>query len=222
LEESLKIKDEVGTPSEHVAAIKKNLVRISSNSFEYPFKDVSSVDYHEIVQWVAKKHGISKEIINREPTFILERLVFEQVFKEMWDKLSVVQRRELLKKIDTSGQLDTVTLAAMGGTAILASLAATSYFAGFAFYTTMSTTICSVAGSLGVTLPFAAYTGASSAVAFLSGPFGWTLIAIAATGFFALLGRADLRQTTEFVVQMHSIKVIALQKSGLDIPTPTR
>ena len=171
---------------------------------------------------VAKKHEVSKEAINQETTFILERLVLEQVFKEMWDKLSADQKRELLKKIDTSGQLDTETLTAMGGTAALAALATTTYLTGFAFYTTMSTVIHGVAGFVGVTVPFAAYAGASSTVAFLSGPFGWALISIAAVGNIALLGRADLREVTEFVIQMHSIKVVALQESGLEVPGPTR
>lgn len=221
LEQSLKLKNQVGTQPVRVAAIKKDVVWESSNVILYPLKDVETVDYHKIVQWVAKKHGVSNVAIDQEPTFILERLVLEQIFKEMWDKLSADQKRELLKKIDTSGQLDTETLAAMGGTAALAALATTTYLTGFAFYTTMSTVIHGVAGFVGVTVPFAAYVGASSTVAFLSGPFGWTLISIAVVGNLALLGRADLREVTEFVIQMHSIKVVALRNSGLEVPGPS-
>jgi len=220
LEKSLKLKDSAGTSSERVAAIKRDLVWESSNLFEYPLRDNSSVDYHKIVKWVAKKHGVSLEAIDREPTFILERLIFEQVFKDMWDKLTIAQRLELLNKIDTPGQLDAKAIAAVGGTAALAALATTTYFAGFAFYTTMSTVICSMAGFFGVTLPFVAYTGASTALAFLSGPFGWTLIAITAAGNLALLGRANLREVTEFVIQMHSLKVVVLKNSGTVMPEP--
>jgi uncharacterized protein YaaW (UPF0174 family) len=222
LEKSLDLNVGGGGTASRVQAVKKRLVWESSHIATYPFKDTNSVNYHQVVQWVAAKHGVPATRVNSESTFILERLIFEQVFKDMWDRLKPEQRRELLKRIDTRGQLDTATIATLGGTAALATLATTVYFAGFAFYATMSTVIATVAGVFGVAVPFGTYMGASGVVAFLSGPVGWALVAIGAAGSLALLGRADLKSTTAFVVQMHCLKVAALQNSGSKIPDPKR
>jgi uncharacterized protein YaaW (UPF0174 family) len=218
LEYSLNLASERNNLPERITAIQKDFIWESSNIAHYPFRDTDQVDYHKTVQWVAKKQGIPKEICERESTFILERRIFENIFRDMWEKLTVDQRTELLIKIDTRGQLDIQTLSAASGTAALATLATTAYFAGFTFYTTMSTAIFSVAGIFGVSLPFGAYAGASTAVAVLSGPVGWALVALGAAGSVALLGRADLRETTAFIIQVHTLKAAALKNSGWDIP----
>jgi uncharacterized protein YaaW (UPF0174 family) len=199
--------------------IKKEFVWHSSNILAYPFKDTDEVDYHSVVQWVAKKHGVDSRFIDSDPTFILERRVLEKVFVQLWDGLTPEQRQELIAKIDPENKLSGVEVANLGGTAALAALAGTTYLSGFAFYTTMSTVIATVAGWAGVTLPIGVYTGASATVAFLTGPVGWVLIGIGAT---ALMGRADLKETTAFVLQMHSLKVVALERSHWAIPEPER
>jgi hypothetical protein len=110
----------------------------------------------------------------------------------------------------------------MSGTAMIALLATTVYFAGFAFYATMSTAIAAAAGILGITLPIGVYTGAAALVAILSGPVGLVIVGLGTAGSVVLLGRANLKKTTAFVLQMHGLKVAALQNSGITIPEPVR
>ncbi len=88
-------------------------------------------------------------------------------------------------------------------------------FTGFAFYTTMSVTIATVAGAVGVTLPIATYTTASSVVGILSGPVGWAILGVAALGGLALAGRANLQKTTALIDQIHALKVEALIAAGV-------
>jgi hypothetical protein len=49
----------------------------------------------------------------------------------------------------------------------------------------------------------------------LSGPVGWVLIALGTTAGIALLGRADWKKCAVFVIQMHLLKVQALQAAGV-------
>jgi uncharacterized protein YaaW (UPF0174 family) len=94
-------------------------------------------------------------------------------------------------------------------------LSATAAFSGFAFYTTMSVTIATVALAAGVTLPFVAYAGASTLVGVLSGPVGWAIMGMAALGGAALAGRADPQKTTALIAQLHALKVEALIAAGV-------
>jgi uncharacterized protein YaaW (UPF0174 family) len=202
--------------------VKEQFIWKSSNIATYPFKDKEKIDYHSIVKWVAGKYGVKNDYINNDTTFVLERRILEKVFTDIWDKLTPNQRKELLSKIDKNGTLDIASISTLSGGAALAALATTTYFAGFAFYTTMSTVMCTVAGFFGVTLPFAAYTGTASLAAFLSGPIGWAIIATAVGAGVLLLGRADYQETSAFIIQMHMIKVSAYKNSHWDIPIINR
>jgi len=199
-----------------VQEVQKQALWISSNILTYNFKDETALNYHELATWVASSAGVNKNIIRYEPTFVVEREIWKQIFVESWDKITPDQRVELLKKIDANGQIkDKAAIAALGGAGALTALATTTYFAGFAFYTTMSVTISTVAGFLGITLPFAAYAGASSVVAFLSGPVGWAIAGLAALGAVALAGRANVKKTAAFILQIHALKVAALMEAGV-------
>lgn len=192
--------------------IEAKLLWISSNVLTYP---ISKLDYHYCVTWVANKAGIEASLVSKAPTFALEREILKSLFADIWDKLTPGQRQELLQKIDPNGQLQNkAALVAMTGAGVLAALSSTVVFSGFAFYSTMSVTISTVAGFVGLTLPFAAYSGASSLVAFLSGPVGWALLAVAATAGVAVAGRADVKKTTAFICQLHMLKVAALVEDG--------
>ncbi len=174
------------------------------------------IDYHEVVKWVAGKLDIEEKKIESYSTFLLEREILEQMFVKIWDGLSKEQREQLLNQLDPNGKIqDKVGIAALSGAAALAALSATVYFTGFAFYTTMSVVIHTVAGFFGLTIPFAGYMGASSLVAILSGPVGWALIALGAIAGIALLGRANWKKCAAFVIQMHLLKVQALQAAGV-------
>ena len=199
-----------------VREIQKQLLWVSSNVFPYWFRNESTWNYHELVRGCAGEAGVSKDKIRDLSSFHLEREMQLQIFAQLWDKLTPAQRLELLEKIDPNGNIkDKAGLALMVGSRALSLLALTAYFTGFAFYTTMSVTISTVAGFFGITLPFAVYSGASAVVAFLTGPVGWAIIAVASTGGIALAGRANSKKTAAAILQLHALKVAALIKSGV-------
>ena len=210
--------DEFGdlTRAERLGEIHEQILWLSSSIFSYPFKSVENINYHNVVVWVANKVGIPKDEARFTTTFDLEKRILEQQFVAMWDKLDDTKRAALLDEIDPSGrEINSVSIAGMSGAAALATLSTSVYFAGFAFYSTMSTVLCAVAGWVGVTLPFAAYTTVSSTVAILSGPVGWAIGAVFLAGALAVwAGQADVRQTTATVMQIHCMKAGALYGVG--------
>ena len=109
-------------------------------------------------------------------------------------------------------------MAAMAGGAAVSALGATVAFSGFAFYTTMSATMATVAGWFGATLSFGTYTTASSTVAFLAGPVGWTIAAVGLGGGAVMAGWPDSQKTINFVVAAHLIKATWAEADGLTIP----
>ncbi len=199
-----------------VEAIHREILWQSSSIFTYPVKSLEDIDYHDLVVWCANKVNIPKSQARFTSSFDLERQIVEKQFVELWDKLDEQQRTELLRTIDPSGEIeDAAAIVAMSGTAALAALSATVYFSGFAFYTTMSVVICTVAGWFGVTLPFAAYMTASSTMAVLTGPIGWAIGAICLAGAIAAwAGQANIRKTTATVMQLHCMKAGALYGAG--------
>jgi uncharacterized protein YaaW (UPF0174 family) len=197
--------------------IKKEVRYVASNIATYPFREKLDYDYHiEIVSWVAKQYGVNRALVESKSTFYLEHMILCALFTELWDKLTPKQRTELLSRIEQQDKIkDKAGLALAGGAVALAALSTTVYFAGSAFYLTMSTVIYSAAGFFGATIPFSAYMASSSTVATLSGPVGWAIFGIAATGAVLFLGRADRMKSAAFVTQLHMIKVMALNESGM-------
>jgi hypothetical protein len=209
----------VGKPNDtfNVAAIKAQVVWLASNVVIYPFRDKTDCNYHEyILQWLASEYDVEKRYQLAAPSFVLERRILDSIFVQIWDKLTPVQRRQILDSIDKEGAIkDKAGIALAGGAAALAALSATVFFAGFAFYTSMSIVICATAGFFGVAVPggFAAYAGASYTAGVLSGPVGWAILGLAALGSVAIFGRANATKTAAFVTQMHLLKVQSLENS---------
>ena len=196
--------------------IKEQLVWQSSHWISYPFKDKENVNYDEIVRWVAKKYDISG--IETKSTIRIERLILSKMFADIWDKMTAEQRKAALEKMQNNSKIDNIAgISLLSGSAALATLSTTVAFSGFAFYTGMSSLLCSAASVLGVTLPFATYVGASSTVAVLTGPVGWALIAVGAAVGAGFIGMPDYQKTAQMIVAIHLIKVDAIQKSGLKI-----
>ena len=196
--------------------IQKHALWLSSNILTYPFRDETQLNYHELVTRVAGETGVTQSTVQKAPTFALERELHKLLFAKMWDELNAKQRAELLAKVDPSGTIkDKAAIAALSGAGALAALSATVAFTGFAFYTTMSVTIATVAGAVGVTLPFATYAGASTVVGVLSGPVGWAVMGVAALGGVALAGRPNLQKTAALIGQLHALKVEALIAAGV-------
>ena len=196
--------------------IQKRVLWLSSNILTYPFKAASNLDYHALVTWVSAESGVAKSIVNSAATFTLERELFKMLFAQLWDKMTTKQRQDLLIKVDSAGLIkDKAAMAALGGAGALAALSTTVAFTGFAFYTTMSVAIASVASAIGVVLPFAVYGSAASLIGILSGPIGWAIMGLSAIGGMALAGRANLQKTTAFVARIHALKVEALAAGGV-------
>lgn len=195
--------------------LQKHLLWVSSNALAYPFKDETQLAYHRVVTSVAETAGVPKSALSDAPTFAIERELLLIIFTQLWDELGKEQRLELLSRIDPNGSIkDKGAIAALGGASALAALQATVMFSGFAFYTTMSVVIATVAGFFGITLPFAAYTSASAIVGFLSGPIGWAIMGVTAVGGLALAGKPNHKKTAAFIGQLHALKVEALMAAG--------
>ena len=198
-------------------AIKRKLMWVSSHLLLYPFKS-SEVDYHSLVQWVARAKGIPAEQVQALPTFALERQIVDRYFADLWDKLTPEQRREVLDRLERDlGETipNKAAIASMGAAGAFVALAAAVKLSGFAFYTTMSVVIWHVGALFGITFPFAVYTTASSLVALLAGPLGWIL----ATGLFVtgsvLAGQASVEKTASFIMALHLLKAHAFHEAGL-------
>ncbi len=205
-----RVNGELSTPYRIIGALlhtcQNEILTLGSNR--------DKVDYHSIVQWVARKKGVDTALIDSANTYDLEQAVAKQCLAKIWDQLSVEQRQELLGRIEKqtgSTIADKAAIAAMGGGAAIAALGTTVAMTGFAFYTTMAVVISSAAGMLGLTLPMWAYVGASSTVAILSGPVGWSLAALGIAGGIAYLVLADAEKTASFVMTMNVIKANRLQ-----------
>jgi len=199
-------------------AILSNLLWRYNNIGRYLFTDRDQINYHEIVQWVARKKGVKDHVIPLLSTFMLEQEIHKKFLEGIWDKLTVEQRTQLLKEIEKQTNTtiaDKAAIAAMGGGAAIAVLGASVAMSGFAFYTTMSVVICTVAGWLGLTLPFWVYMGASSTVALLSGPIGWAIAALSVAGGLTwLVGLPNVDRTAAFVMTMNVIKANKLKAEG--------
>jgi uncharacterized protein YaaW (UPF0174 family) len=212
-----------GSPArvQDVEKVRDHLLWLSTNVLEYPIRDSSKQDYHDVVVWASSRTtsaGMASPTLSGDlPTFALERELLKRMFANVWDKLNPAQRQELLDRIDPNHEIkDRAAILAMSGAAVLGSISMAAAFAGFALYTTMSVAIATAAGAVGVTLPFAVYTGASSVIALLSGPVGWAILAIAGVSGIALAGRANVFKTAQLIAQIHTLKAEALMAAGLD------
>lgn len=185
------------------------------NKAFYPFLDHNNIDYHkDIVQWVAEKHDIPESKIDRFSTYYLEYAIAENFFAELWDKLTVEQRTTLLTQIESNSNStihNKLAIAGMSGAAAIVALSATVAITKFSFYTALSTTIATVAGLVGVTVPFAGYMAASSGAALLAGPVGWVIAggALAASGI--AMGQPEVDTVTNFVITVNAIKTKYLE-----------
>ncbi|MCC6232165.1 MAG: hypothetical protein IT580_05945 [Verrucomicrobiales bacterium] len=196
--------------------MEQQAVWVSSNVLEYPTATKENIDYHKIVQWICGRLDFEGGLIDSAPTFRLERELLNNLFTRLWEKLDEQQRLELLEKIDAHDQIkDKAAVAALGGAGALAALSTTVALTGFAFYTTLSSTIAAAAGAVGATFSFGVYEGAASTVAVLSGPIGLTIMAFAAIGGIALAGRADVQKTARLAALVHGLKVEALAAVGM-------
>lgn len=190
--------------------IRKELVWRRYNKINYWLHDHDNINYHEdIVQWVAEKKGVPESKIKAFSTYYLEHEICMMYFAEIWEKLSPGQKNELLSKIEaeTNSVINNKTaIVAMSTAGAIGALGATVAFTGFAFYTTMSVVIGTVAAWFGATLPFAAYMAASSTVSVLGGPVGWVIGGVMFVGGAFVLGWREVDTVARFVMTVNAIK----------------
>ena len=92
--------EELDSSSISPEAIRKALIWRAYNKFTYCIRGDSEIDYHDIVQWVARKSGIDDQTIKRASTFALEKEVAEKYFGEIWEHLTSEQRKELIDSVN--------------------------------------------------------------------------------------------------------------------------
>lgn len=175
----------------------------------------SDFNYHETVKWTAEKLGVHKAVCAAATTFQLEHLITEKVFEQVWDKLSVEQRKELVREVGLpekyANMSGAVVCATITSTIAAGSIAVSTM--GFAFYILMAKTVAVVAAAvLGIPV-----TQTITAISVLCGPVGWAIAGISAITGLTLLGRANVAKCASFIIQIHMIKIEALGKSKVDI-----
>lgn len=125
-----------------------------------------------------------------------------------WDNASSGDKQRVCRELNDKSQRGSVVLASsMGaGSVVLGALGVTVSAMGFAFYTTLTSVMYSVAAVFGATLPFAAYTTATTTTAVLGGPVGWCVAGGMALAIPFMFGWADEYKCASFVVQKYLIE----------------
>ncbi|MDI1316892.1 hypothetical protein [Flavobacterium sp.] len=123
--------------------------------------------YTSILEKIKKKLKISDGIkIFQE----IEKAIAIKVLEEALSKMTEEQKNKFEKEIiDIANKEKGITYKAGS---VFAALTA-AQVSGFGVYLLATTTLSTLSGIIGVTLPFAAYTGLSSAIGIIIGPVGW-------------------------------------------------
>lgn len=100
----------------------------------------------------------------------IERVITTKVLNDAISKMTEEQKVEFENEVlKLSEETDFKGLKAGS---VFATLGA-AQLSGFGVYLLATTTLSTLSGIIGVTLPFAAYTTLTSSIAFLTGPLGW-------------------------------------------------
>ncbi len=170
------------------------LVKVAHElKIDYRTKETNSTGLNSIFAFgllsnsidIYHRYNSNKKITYSEYTNkVLEHKITLRVFKETYDKLSKEQKKEfnqqVVKLAKESGN------SAIKAGSVIATLTAAN-LSGFGVYLLATTTLSTITGLIGVTLPFAAYTGLSSIISLAIGPLGWT-----AGGLYAIYKLTDV------------------------------
>ena len=191
------------------AEIDKELLWESSHWITYPFKDF---DYTDIVRACATDLDYPSKEAKYATTFQLEHYICEKTFEKMWDQLTVEQREQVLKESGVSAS-KIAGYACLGGAAMLGATATSASLMGFAFYILAAKTIVIAAGAV-----FGATAATTiTAVSILAGPVGWCIAGVSAALGLFLIGGKDEATTVAYIVQLHYLKVQAMNNSKIDV-----
>jgi uncharacterized protein YaaW (UPF0174 family) len=129
---------------------------------------VTDIADHVGIDWLAT---LDDRSWNDLPTVEIEAAIVLRVFQDIFDTLSPQQCQELLMSMERNiDDPDLTALITSGGVMTAAKLS------GFGVYLLASTTLGSLTGALGITLPFAVYIGMSQTIALILGPIGWAAL----------------------------------------------
>lgn len=183
------------------------------------------ISFEDFYEWREEKENeLSKKrnyrdfsnISTSDITEIVARSYFKRMFNVAWNKMDEKERIDFLEKVETelkkidknnAIQINDIAGIASGSAATaFATLSTVTALSGFAFYTTMSSVICSTFAIIGVTLPFSVYMAVSSGIATLGGPIGWAIAGtmLIATPFF--FGGATIDPVEKFIVTKYLIE----------------
>lgn len=130
----------------------------------------SGLDYPKFIQKIADKNKI--ELPKKASIYEVESTLMVELFAKSYNEMSKREQEKLLKELSDKGlsknQLASVTALTTIGAAQLS---------GFGVYLLASSTVGTISGALGVTLPFAFYTGMSQIISIAIGPVGLLLAA---------------------------------------------
>ncbi|BAY96492.1 hypothetical protein NIES37_04250 [Tolypothrix tenuis PCC 7101] len=153
-------------------SIVDRLCEKSQDAVSYVFNEIfdDQPSYQKIVRRAAKKLKIKCE--KYEPASEMEVKIAQKVMATMLEKMTPEQKREMEQQLrETASQFDKGT-ELLGSTSIFLALTGAK-LSGFGIYLLASTTLGTLTGVIGVTLPFVVYTTMSSAIAVIIGPVGW-------------------------------------------------
>ena len=90
----------------------------------------------------------------------------------VWEKMTPEQREQMEESLRETAKEFGKGIEFASGASIFAALTA-AQLSGFGVYLLATTTLGSLSGVIGVTLPFALYTTMTSTIATIIGPVGW-------------------------------------------------
>lgn len=170
--------------------VKKTVPRLSKPHKSYDEILADLIAEHE----VEIKSG-SPSRLDKEESILLA--VCQKKLEEMTPEDRAKVENDLRKQAEANGQSFSGILLATGG------LAAAN-LSGFSLYMLASTTVGTLTGLLGVTLPFVFYTGMSKAISIAIGPIAWTVLGAVLLKKILFPGKMDKR-VLPAVIQIYMV-----------------
>jgi uncharacterized protein YaaW (UPF0174 family) len=131
------------------------------------FFDGDDLSYFEILNKAKNKLNIQENFKTEKD---IERAISLKVLKDALSKMTNEQKIKFEKEIINIANKEKGNNYTTGS--MIAALTAAN-LSGFGVYLLATTTLSTLSGIIGITLPFAAYTALTSSLAFLTGPVGW-------------------------------------------------
>ena len=197
-----------------VREIKKQLVWKTHNRLTYMFRDVEDIDYHEIVQDIAKELGVDSNSVKNLRTYDLERKITEAFLAKLWDDLKPEQREAVLRELmkenkELASKSSIAELTKLNGKRFVIFLAGAKILVGFKLYTFAVGLLHAIGIAFGMTFPFVFYTTLTKTISILVSPWLWVPFLL--YEFIHFFSR-DENQIAGFIMVVNSIKAQRLER----------